>query len=132
MEPNGVDLRSTVHLGYPDGRSASVSTSMTEVIMPFAVIGGTSGSIVMDPPFFSGGAVHTYAGPTFAQQTTTVPVEGDGYVPMFRAVGEAVSAGITDHPVHPLENAIAVLTVIDEIRRSLAATPISTSTGAAS
>ena len=132
MEPNGVDLRSTVHLGYPDGRSASVSTSMTEVIMPFAVIGGTAGSIVMDPPFFSGGAIHTYAGPSFEQQTTIVPVEGDGYVPMFRAVGDAVAAGVTDHPMHPLANAIAVLAVIDEIRRSLAATPIYTSTGSAS
>ena len=120
MEPNGVDLRCTVHLGYTAERSASVSTSMTEVIMPFAVIGGTAGSIVMDPPFFSGGAVHTYAAPSFTQQTTVVPVEGDGYVPMFRAVGEAVAAGVTDHPGHPLANAIAVLEVIDEVRRALA------------
>jgi predicted dehydrogenase len=123
MEPNGVDLRCTVHLGYAAERSASVSTSMTEVIMPFAVIGGTAGSIVMDPPFFSGGAIHTYAGPSFEQQTTIVPVEGEGYVPMFRAVGEAVAAGVTDHPMHPLANAIAVLAVIDEVRRSLAAAP---------
>ncbi|MCU1445431.1 Gfo/Idh/MocA family oxidoreductase [Cryobacterium sp.] len=121
MEPNGVDLRSTVHLGYADDRSASVSTSMTEVIMPFAVIGGTAGSIVMDPPFFSGGAIHTYAGPSFAQQTTVVPVEGGGYVPMFRAVGEAVAGGVSDHPAHPLKNAIAVLEVIDEVRRTLSA-----------
>ena len=120
MEPNGVDLRCTVHLGYSADRSASVSTSMTEVIMPFAVIGGTAGSIVMDPPFFSGGAVHTYAAPAFTQQTTVVPVEGAGYVPMFRMVGEAVAAGLTEHPVHPPANAIAVLDVIDEVRRALA------------
>jgi predicted dehydrogenase len=119
MEPDGVDLRSTVHLGYSDGRSASVSTSMTEVIMPFAVIGGTAGSIVMDPPFFSGGAIHTYAGPAFEQRTTSVPVEGDGYVPMFRAVGEAVAAGLTEHPAHPVADAVAVLDVIDEVRRAL-------------
>jgi predicted dehydrogenase len=121
MEPNGVDLRSTVLLGYADGRTASVSTSMTEVIMPFAVVGGTAGSIVMDPPFFSGGAIHTYAAPAFEQQTTEVPVEGDGYVPMFRAVGDAVAAGLTEHPAHPSAHAVAVLTVIDEVRRSLAA-----------
>jgi len=124
MEPNGVDLRSSTQLGYGDGRSASVSTSMTEVIMPFAVIGGTAGSIVMDPPFFSGGAIHTYAGPTFEQQTEVVSIEGDGYVPMFRAVGEAVAAGLTDHPGHPLANAIAVLDVIDEVRRVLAGAPV--------
>lgn len=130
MDPNGVDLRSTVHLGYSAERSASVSTSMTEVIMPFAVIGGTAGSIVMDPPFFSGGAVHTYAAPSFTQQTTVVPVEGDGYVPMFRAVGEAVAAGVTDHPGHPLANAIAVLEVIDEVRRALAVASAAAPAGA--
>jgi predicted dehydrogenase len=129
MQPDGVDLRSTVHLGYAarpgtsTEPSASVSTSMTEVIMPFAVIGGTAGSIVMDPPFFSGGAIHTYAGPSFDQQTTIVPVEGDGYVPMFRAVGAAVAAGVTGLPAHPLANTVAVLEVIDEVRRVLAAAP---------
>lgn len=121
MEPNGVDLRSSTQLGYADGRSASVSTSMTEVIMPFAVIGGTAGSIVMDPPFFSGGAIHTYAGPSFEPHTELVAIEGDGYVPMFRAVGEAVAAGVLDHPGHPLANTVAVLDVIDEVRRALAA-----------
>ena len=121
MQADGVDLRSTLTLGYSDDRFATVTSSLTEVIMAFAVVGGTAGTIVMDPTFFAGGAIHCYSAPGYTAQTTTVPIEGAGYVPMFRAVGEALAAGLTEHPRHPLADTIAVLAVVDEARRLLAA-----------
>jgi hypothetical protein len=53
-------------------------------------------------------------------RTVTEPREGNGYVPMFRAVSEAVGAGLLEHPWRPLRDTIEVLETMDEIRRRLA------------
>lgn len=45
--------------------------------------------------------------------------EGAGYVPMFRAVSEAVQSGWTEHPAHPLSATIGTLELVDEVRRRL-------------
>jgi hypothetical protein len=48
-----------------------------------------------------------------------VTIEGRGYVPMFRAVSEAIGDGLLEHPLRPLADTIAVLDTIDEVRRQL-------------
>ena len=42
-----------------------------------------------------------------------------GYVPMFRAVSEAIQAGWKEHPTHPLSATIRTLELVDEVRRQL-------------
>jgi hypothetical protein len=42
-------------------------------------------------------------------------------MPMFRAVGEAIADGLLERPLRPLADTIAVLAIIDEVRRQLAA-----------
>jgi len=48
------------------------------------------------------------------------PREGAGYLPMFRAVNEAIVAGETEHPTHPVAATVAVLDVLEQIREQLA------------
>ena len=48
-----------------------------------------------------------------------MPLEGIGYVPMFRHVSACVLDGLTESPVHPLSATIEVLDTIDEVRRQL-------------
>jgi hypothetical protein len=38
---------------------------------------------------------------------------------MFRAVGEAIAEGLLEHPLRPLQDTIAVLDMVDEVRSQL-------------
>ena len=44
-------------------------------------------------------------------------------MPMFRAVGEAITDGLLEHPDRPLRDTIAVLDTIDQVRAQLVAAP---------
>jgi len=47
------------------------------------------------------------------------PIEGNGYVPMFRATCEAVQQRQTDLAQHPLSSTITTLALVDDLRRTL-------------
>ena len=86
-----------------------------------ASVGGTGGIVTLDPPFHMIESFSVVEPPFGAPRTFTEPREGNGYVPMFRAVSEAVTEGRLEHPWRPLRDTIEVLETIDEIRRRLAA-----------
>jgi hypothetical protein len=54
-------------------------------------------------------------------RVVTEPREGNGYVPMFRAVSQAIGEGLLEHPWRPLRDTIEVLDTMVEIRRQLLA-----------
>jgi hypothetical protein len=54
-------------------------------------------------------------------QTFEFAKEGAGYVPMFRAVNEAILAGATEHPLHPVSATAQVLEIMQTIQRKMAA-----------
>jgi hypothetical protein len=76
---------------------------MTTFIPPAAWIGGTRGSIVVNEPLFAPRGIRLTTG-----QPPEPPIaedfffehEGAGYVPMFRAAGDAIARGWLDTP-HP-------------------------------
>jgi len=45
--------------------------------------------------------------------------EGNGYVPMLRAVGQAIADGRTEHALHPISASISVLDTMEEIVRQM-------------
>lgn len=53
-----------------------------------------------------------------------VALEGNGYVPMFRAMSAAVSDGLLEHPLRPLHDTIKVMQVMDEVCRQLSERPV--------
>jgi hypothetical protein len=85
-----------------------------------ASVGGTRGIVTLDPPFHMIESFSVVEPPFGAPRAFTEPREGNGYVPMFRAVSEAVTEGRLEHPLRPLAATIEVLDTIDELRRQLA------------
>ena len=116
---DGVDLTASAHLGYSDGRFASLLTSLRGILAAGASVGGTTGLIAVDAPFFAGGSFTVLTPPFDAPRRVTVPLEGNGYVPMFRAAGDAIADGLLEHPDRPLGDTIAVLDTVDQIRAQL-------------
>jgi predicted dehydrogenase len=121
MRSDGLDITDSVFLRYDDGRFAQAVTSLVGFVNPVASIGGTRGFITFDRPFMSSGEYRVETPGTGAPTTVRVELEGNGYVPMFRAVSHAVTDGLLEHPLRPLASTIAVLSTMDEIRRQLTA-----------
>ena len=121
MRDDGLDVTASVFLRYGDGRFAHALTSLAGPVDPVASVGGSRGAISLDAPFFFRGSYHVLALPELTTRSETVANEGRGYVPMFRAVGEALADGLLEHPLRPLADTIAVLETIDEVRRQLVA-----------
>ncbi|SDO69978.1 Predicted dehydrogenase [Klenkia soli] len=123
VRADGVDLTASVFLRHGDARFASLLTSLRSFVGAGADIGGTDGAITLDAPFFATGSLEVLTPPSRRPDRITLPLEGNGYVPMFRAVGEALAAGLLEHPDRPLRDTIAVLDTIDLVRARLVAHP---------
>jgi predicted dehydrogenase len=118
LRDDGVDLTMSAFLRYADGRFATALASIRGLVGANATIGGTTALITYES-FLSGGSFRVETPPAGQPRTVTVALEGNGYVPMFRAVSEAVADGLLEHPLRPLRDTIEVLETMDEIRRQL-------------
>ena len=119
VRADGLDVTASVLLGYGDGRFAHALTSLAGPVNPVASIGGTDGIIALEAPFFAADSFRVELWPDMDWRTESVDIEGAGYVPMFRAVGEAIEDGLLEHPLRPLRDTIDVLKTMDEVRRQL-------------
>ena len=117
--PDGVDLSIVSTLTFDDGRFAQIAASMVGYVDPSAAINGTAGWLSIPAPFWATDQYTRHTGSIgealTAPQTRRFEREGMGYVPMLRAVGEAVQQGQLEHPLHPWDAAHAVARILDRI-----------------
>jgi predicted dehydrogenase len=122
INPDGVDKRVLVNLVGRDVQ-AQLATSIEHMLTPRATISGTAGFVDIEMPYWASGAFTVWpegVGPGGAEPyEVREPIEGAGYVPMFRHASQCVLDGLTESPVHPLSATIEVLETIDEARRQL-------------
>ncbi|WP_284984493.1 Gfo/Idh/MocA family oxidoreductase [Arthrobacter sp. efr-133-TYG-118] len=122
VRDDGVDLSEHFTLSYSDGRYARGASSMVEFLDLGASICGTKGWISTEPGFWATSkmTVHT---PFSPDSEPNEPIEtlweGNGYVPMLRAVNESIVRGELENTTHTNEDAAAVFDSLDEIRRQL-------------
>lgn len=122
VRPDRVDLHETYLVNFAGGGVAQSVTSITFFVPPRAWLGGTKGSIEFDAPLFSPRSLTVTTGtPPIPPvvETLEFPVEGAGYVPMFRAVNEAILAGQTGHPIHPISDTVQTLRTMEAVRDKL-------------
>jgi len=121
---DGVDLHEAYTLRYASGALAQLVNSITTFVPPAGWLGGSKGCIVLDEPLFAPRSFRLVTGTPPARPTTTeftFEQEGAGYVPMFRAAGEAILAGRLETEVHPMSDTIAVLRIMERVRDALMA-----------
>lgn len=122
VRKDGVDITTRATFEYTEDRFADLAASMTEYIDPSASVNGSDGWIEVSAPFWATNRFTVHAGSigeAFGAPTTTVfEAEGNGYVPMLRAVDDAIAAGWMEHPLHPLTASVLTFTVLDRIRSS--------------
>jgi predicted dehydrogenase len=122
---DGVDLAIEATLHWADGRFAQIAASMVGYVEPTASLNGTSGWIDVPAPFWATDRYTRHAGSIgealMSPQTVEFPRDGFGYTPMLRAVTDAVASGLTEHPLHTLDDTLAVARILDDIRSATTA-----------
>lgn len=112
-----VDIEAAMTLEYGEGQRALLISSMRASLPSVARVCGTDGFIEIAAPFWSTDTYCVTAGPRVPDVDVTthrVPREGRGYVPMLRAVSQAIDEGRTEHPWWTHADTLAVADVMDE------------------
>lgn len=121
LTASGVDSQSVVALSGTDGRHASVTTTMAVDNSGLAAIHGTEGSVrFIDPFVFPARFVLDVDGQIHEWRDTSGLNLRDGLAWQTTALAEMIGQGVTDSPVHSLEDAISVMRTIDTVRQQLA------------
>ena len=119
---HGIDMEAAVILEFAGGKRAVCVSSLRGFSPLTAYVTGTLGTMQIPGAFWSPGG--------FEQVVFTGPVsrdvdefgyerEGAGYVPMLRAVSDAIIAGKTEHELRSHADTISVAETMDEVLRQI-------------
>ncbi|MGY1591175.1 Gfo/Idh/MocA family protein [Geodermatophilus sp. SYSU D00708] len=116
--PTGADADAALLLGWADGRSATLTTSLRHPTPGAARVFGTAGWIDVLPRFHHPRTIvlhRTGADP----ETITRPPTGTGYAHEIAEVTECLRAGRTESAVMPLADTLSVQTVLGQAAEAL-------------
>ncbi|GAB2689159.1 Gfo/Idh/MocA family protein [Thalassiella azotivora] len=108
----GVDAEVGLLLGWDDGASALLSCTLTATPFAGARIVGTHGRIDLEEPFHHTGSL-TLHRPDVDAEVVTRGYTGRGYVHQLEEVQRCLAEGLTESPVMPLDDTLAVMDVLD-------------------
>ena len=117
-EATGVDTELGMLLGYEGGQQAVLATSIRSALPLSASISGAAGRIDIHEAFWSD-TTYSVRRPDGSSEHHTEAKEGNGYVPMLRAVHEAMVNGWLQHPLNPLSESVALMRTADRVREAL-------------
>jgi predicted dehydrogenase len=124
MTGSGADDQAVVALTGAGNRHASVTTSMAVTNSGLAAIYGTAGSVRFLEPFvFPAAFVVTVNGEARQWRDTSGLASRAGLAWQATALASFIAQGMSDSPVHSLDDAISVLRTIDSVRQQLGEAP---------
>jgi predicted dehydrogenase len=118
--PTGVDANTAILLGYDSGAVALLHCGLMGESPHTATIVGTKGRIELASPFYRPTSL-TLSRAGGGSETFTEELAGHGYTYQAEEVARCLRLGLTESPLLPLEESVAVLRVIDEIGASFTA-----------
>ncbi|MCU1591394.1 MAG: putative oxidoreductase [Frankiales bacterium] len=111
--PTGVDAEAALLLGYADGRSAVLTTSLRNALPGQARVFGATGWIDVLPRFHHPRTIVLHR--SDSQPETIVRAQlGAGYAHQLIEVNECLRAGRTESAVMPLDDTLAVQQVLQQ------------------
>ena len=118
LAPTGSDVTTAMQWGYPAGPVAQIYCSAGGASPLAALVTGTDGWISVEPRIHRPQhlVVHDAGGD---EGIASAPVVGNGYQAQAAEVARCLRAGELESPLVPLDETVAILTVLDEARRQL-------------
>ena len=120
--PNGADASLGILLGYDDGRAATLLASLESETPGRAVIAGTGGSIELVPRFHHPSSIVVRRNGA-EPETLVRRATGRGYCHEAIEVNRCLAAGLTESPVMPLDDTLAVQWAMEQVLTQLGITP---------
>jgi predicted dehydrogenase len=111
--PTGVDAEASLLLGYPDGRSASLLTSLRHALPGQARVFGTEGWIDVLPRFHHPDTIVLHRDDGTAETIVRTRL-GQGYAHELIEVNECLRAGRSESAIMPLADTLAVQDVLQQ------------------
>jgi len=115
MGETGVDEHFSMLLSYEGGRTASLNAGIRLKMLEEAHVFGTDGYIVVEGTLVNPKSASLYVGDvkveTFEDDRSSI-----GYVFEAEEVGRCLQAGLTESPIMPLDESLAILKLLDEVR----------------
>jgi predicted dehydrogenase len=110
----GVDEQAAYILGYPGGGLASLTCAVRTETTQGARIDGTEGRTEIPSPF----GKTTHALLTAGERTETIeaPHKANGYEYEAMEVGRCLRAGLKQSPIVTLDESLALMGVLDQVR----------------
>ncbi len=119
--PTGVDAEASLLLGYADGRSATLATSLRNALPGQARVFGTTGWIDVLPRFHHPQTIVLHRAGA-EPETITRPPQGTGYSHELAEVSECVRAGRSESAVMLLADTLDVQHVLEQAAGQLGVT----------
>ncbi len=122
LAPTGVDAQVALVLTANTGAQALLSTGLLAGTPSLATISGSRGRIETGAPFWGPSGLRVFGGngAMVGHWTDDFGRPGrDGMSYEAAALARFVADGLTDSPLHPLDEAISTLETIDEARRQV-------------
>jgi predicted dehydrogenase len=120
VSATGVDEQAVVVIAGAEGRHASVTTSFAVTNTGSASIVGTSGSATFTEPFVFPAPFVVKAGGNehFWEENDGLSLR-EGLAWQTTAIAHYIHDGLTESPIHTLDDTISLMRTIDEVRRQL-------------
>lgn len=111
----GVDEQAAWICKYAKGELAIGATGVQTATPQVGTIIGTEGRITLDSPWWKPARM-TVASKGSDPEVIEMPYDGGGFQFEAAAVGQAVSDGLKEHPLMPLDESIAIVETMDSLR----------------
>ena len=113
----GVDENTGILLRYNSGAVATLSCAVRASSPHTALIVGSEGTISIDPSWWKGEAATLKAGDR--EEHIELPLAGNGYNYEAQEVARCLGAGELESPVMPLDETVALMRILDEVRAQI-------------
>lgn len=117
-EDTGVDAHTSMLFVYPGGAHGVISTSLDARSANTAAINGTEGRILIRNPWATTSAVELTTNDG-TSVTTALPHPGHGLRHQAAEIGRLLREGLTQSPVIPLDETLAVMRTLDLVRERI-------------
>jgi predicted dehydrogenase len=114
----GVDAQTGILLQYEGGQHAVLFTSLETRTPNWACVNGTEARIEIDGVFYSPSRFRLVTRDGEVEQFE-FPHEGHGLRHQAATVGQCLRAGLTESDALPLDESVAIMETMDEIRRQI-------------
>ncbi|MEO6944209.1 MAG: Gfo/Idh/MocA family oxidoreductase [Lacisediminihabitans sp.] len=123
---SGVDGQAAMILTAPSGAQSLLSTTMYADTPTVATISGSTARIEIDSPFLMPGGFTLHSdngGAPITWNDASGLLLRDGLAWESVGVAQHIADGLTESPLHPLDETLSVLRTLDEVRRQITPHP---------